>query len=797
MLIARLTKFIFGTSFALGALGALGASGCLSRPIAEVHPETKNLYVDQVAQSAVDKIDLLFMVDNSASMADKQAILQEAVPVLVSRLTSPICVDSDSGAPTGESSKDGKCTNGEPEFNPVNDIHVGIVTSSLGAHGGFGNCTAKMPGTPNDRARLLGNIRPAGGSDPSKTFDVSRTWNGTGFLAWDALQKQTPPGTSQSLDFQAAFKDMIVAAGETGCGYEASLESWYRFLVDPEPPAQVTKVGNNSVRGSKLVVNADGSSECQGCDTDLLAQRKAFLRPDSLVAIVMLSDENDCSIRDDSQGWLVASSVTSDDPGALARRMPHATSVCDTNPNDRCCRSCASSDLDGCTPLAQDPSCKMGDLPAEDDQPNLRCWQQKRRFGVDLLYPAARYVSALKERTLTLQSDGVTQVPNPLFAVSGKGVSRDPSQVFLAGIVGVPWQDIADDASRSGTTRDLKYLTAEELVAKGRWPALIGDPEASPPSPPNDPFMIESPLQRSGTNPITGDAIVPATATSPTASPINGHEQNVPRSWDDLQYACTFPLKPSKTCTAANRSSCDCAPDGNGKTDAVTAANSPLCQPEAGGAATTEQRYAKAYPGTRELEVLKGLSGQGIVASICPKNPESNDPANDPSYGYNPAVAAIIERLKSQLTGKCLPRPAQIDPVTKQVQCKVVEAQVGNCDCTQPGRDQVPDALLASVRKQLEATGNCDVTGQPACSEYCGCQIVQEQGPDLEACRNNQPESSLGLPGYCYIDDPASPALKNCPANQKRLLRFVSGSGGQKIPAPGAYAFIACLGEAI
>jgi hypothetical protein len=32
---------------------------------------------------------------------------------------------------------------------------------------------------------------------------------------------------------------MVVGAGQIGCGYEAQLESWYRFLVDPTP-AEIT-----------------------------------------------------------------------------------------------------------------------------------------------------------------------------------------------------------------------------------------------------------------------------------------------------------------------------------------------------------------------------------------------------------------------------------------------------------------------------------------------------------------------------------------------------------------------------
>ncbi len=54
------------------------------------------------------------------------------------------------------------------------------------------------------------------------------------------------------------------------------------------------------------------------------------------------------------------------------------------------------------------------------------------------------------------------------------------------------------------------------------------------------------------------------------------------------------------------------------------------------------QLRAKAYPGVRELEVLQGLGSQGIVASICPGNFDTQAP----DYGYNPAVGAIVERLE-------------------------------------------------------------------------------------------------------------------------------------------------------
>ena len=65
------------------------------------------------------------------------------------------------------------------------------------------------------------------------------------------------------------------------------LEAVYRFLIDPKPYQSIT------------TATCPGTMEpCaipQGIDQTLLAQRAAFLRDDSAVAIVNITDENDCS----------------------------------------------------------------------------------------------------------------------------------------------------------------------------------------------------------------------------------------------------------------------------------------------------------------------------------------------------------------------------------------------------------------------------------------------------------------------------------------------------------------------
>jgi hypothetical protein len=157
---------------------------------------------------------------------------------------------------------------------------------------------------------------------------------------------------------------------------------------------------------------------------------------------------------------------------------------------------------------------------------------------------------------------------------------------------------------------------------------ILGDPASY--VAPKDPLMIASVDPRSGKNPVTNDLLVGP--GGPGNNPINGHEYTIGKR-DDLQYACVFPILAPRDCSQPGNAACDCTDPTN---------NSPLCDP----ANKTSQIAAKAYPGTRQLSVLKGLGSQGVVSSICPS--QQTDPSKA-DYAYRPAVHALIERVQARL----------------------------------------------------------------------------------------------------------------------------------------------------
>jgi hypothetical protein len=707
-----------------------------------------------VKQVGIERIDLLFMIDNSASMSDKQRILETAVPDLVDRLVNPVCIDPDglqhAAAPPGERCPDGQTR----QFRPVTDINVGVISSSLGDVGANDTCAG---GDTVDGGHLIGSLPRASAAHA----------NEQGFITW---REGTDPAR-----FKRDFQTLVRSVGESGCGLEASLESWYRFLVDPAPYAALDRAPCRAGSQAECTFPRLGADGQPLLDQTLLEQRRAFLRPDSLLAIIMLTDENDCSLRSVGQAWRLAS-VTRGEP------MFAASSACADDPTSQCCYTCPNGPPAGCE--WADGPCQAGSdhlenrLPASADAGNLRCFDQKRRFGIEFLYPTERYVNALTQYQLcpsnpSLASEGCTGalVDNPLFAGG-----RRPDSVYLAGIVGVPWQSIAADRDSTGgplAADVLRFKTAVELQ-QSDWDAILGQPAASPPEPAGNPLMRESTSPRPGVPPGGANGREYATDSALPGTP------------QDLEYACIFPLPEPRNCENEDAQTCDCASDSA----------KPLCEERPGVDAPSHiQHWAKAYPGLRELDVLRGFGKNSIVASICARNVNDLERRD---FGYRPAIASILERLEEQLLRHCLPRPLEVS-AEGAVPCQLVEAVPGAaaCACDPSRARSKPEALVdQDVRRQLaSAVDKPCGTDDPQCLKMCLCQVDQiVKQPALDACRNE--ENPVGAEGWCYVANAdeqhiGNPAfVSDCRPNERRVLRLV-GEGQQK----GALTVISCSGR--
>jgi len=481
-------RIVPGAAFGAVVCLALGASGgCLTRPVEHSDPVTKTNFITSIPQGSIDKVDLLFDIDNSASMGDKQAYLEQAVPDLISRLVQPNCVSTDGTMTvTGQASLAGDCATGSSaEFPPVHNLHIGILSSSLGPRLSDTACPEYDPnnmasvqmwtgGTLNrhndDQAHLLNR-----GADPNDLTNYTETPVGDApdpddFLDWFPPGSENPNNVGKMytgptpvtdpMTLNTDFQTMVTGVHQFGCGIESQLETWYRFLIQPDPYASLIKDKSGKF------------AQWSGVDTTILAQRADFLRPDSLVAILVLTDENDSEVDVRSFGGTAWNFMSTGFP------PPRGTSICQTSPNDPGCTSCAFGNNNN------DSSCMMngGVYPttARTDwgyDLNLRHVHEKQKYGVSVQFPIQRYVLGLTSvrvpnrdgeyPTNATSYQGLAtanlKCTNPLYAAtlprppSGGGSNWDPSSdelcslnpgtrkpnlVYYAHIGGVPHQPL-------------------------------------------------------------------------------------------------------------------------------------------------------------------------------------------------------------------------------------------------------------------------------------------------------------------------------------------------------------------
>jgi hypothetical protein len=218
-------------------LGACGGRGAVAPGTDGACPDGGPIEV-----RVSNRVDLLAMIDNSSSTRDPQVALLCHFAAFVEALRS---------APMG-----------------MPDLHLGVATSDMGSGAiAIPSCNVLPPGGDDGRfqstpRRQLLDCSMIGGT----TFDTTgcAAPTGKGYIEYRARGD----GNVGAQALEQAF-GCIAFLGDQGCGYEAQLASVRRALE----------------RGSDATDPANGG----------------FLRDGSLLALLLLTDEDDCSLPADSR----------------------------------------------------------------------------------------------------------------------------------------------------------------------------------------------------------------------------------------------------------------------------------------------------------------------------------------------------------------------------------------------------------------------------------------------------------------------------------------------------------------
>jgi hypothetical protein len=183
-------------------------------------------------------VDLLLVVDNSNGMADEQDHFVGQLAPIVQRLVNPT----------------------EPTAPVVADLHVGVVSTDLG---GGGYSVATCADAHGDDGELQAEGRGGGCAASYEAADCADPPRCPWLAHGPGHPDRGDDGSEPIWDDAAC----IAGLGTGGCGFERPLEAARRLLVD------------HTAAGGR---------------------HEGFLRGDSLLAVVFVSDEDDCSVADAS-----------------------------------------------------------------------------------------------------------------------------------------------------------------------------------------------------------------------------------------------------------------------------------------------------------------------------------------------------------------------------------------------------------------------------------------------------------------------------------------------------------------
>jgi hypothetical protein len=222
-------------------------AGCPDRSIDKVIPAQGRVEAKDIPVNINRDLDLLFLIDDSPSMKDKQNNLAANFDNFITVLSS---------IPGG-----------------LPNVHIGVVTSDMGTKGGDGAVGTAIP--------PIGN---GGCSGVGKNGDLQRFTApiGTDLFIADIANPTTGarmrnyPDTMQLKD---VFSTMARGAGATGCGFEQHLAA-VKQALQPNNPVNVGFLRPDAYLGVIIIADEDdcslSSPQLLTSDTGTLGPRQSF-----------------------------------------------------------------------------------------------------------------------------------------------------------------------------------------------------------------------------------------------------------------------------------------------------------------------------------------------------------------------------------------------------------------------------------------------------------------------------------------------------------------------------------------
>ncbi|HVK89394.1 MAG TPA: vWA domain-containing protein [Kofleriaceae bacterium] len=172
----------------MAAIGASLLTGCPDREISKVNPEQGRVEFKDIPVTVNRNVDILFVIDNSGSMADKQANLAANFPNFINVLNT-----IQGGLP---------------------DVHIGVVNSDMG-----------VDSTNDAPASAISGCSGAGSNGDLQTSGATIT----GKFISDIKQSDGTRSKNYTGDLATVFGQMA-KVGAGGCGFEQHLEAMKRAL---------------------------------------------------------------------------------------------------------------------------------------------------------------------------------------------------------------------------------------------------------------------------------------------------------------------------------------------------------------------------------------------------------------------------------------------------------------------------------------------------------------------------------------------------------------------------------------